>query len=225
MPKRTIRIPIMDGAEVLRQIAGERGVVQLLADHTLFLHPKTVAQTGGKAVFPVIRRFAMRGREETVDGTDVICCDNDTPTRAFLWAAGRGPGRDVQYNHVWTDSGNPHTYTALWNLCATPAFLAKLTDGTTHPKTVAAVQYRSYELFGYCPAEPPTAPDGYGDIHWAEPLDPVLDLEAELRARLNDSPGSRAALAARTIGWLFSDGPDDRLRVPTARANNAPEVP
>jgi hypothetical protein len=45
----------------------------------------------------------------------------------------------VQTNHVWGDPKNPETYAALWNLCITPAFLAKCTDGRHHPEVHAAL--------------------------------------------------------------------------------------
>ena len=60
-------------------------------------------------------------------------------------------GRDVQVNHVWADAKNRDTYTALWNLCVTPAFLAKTTDGSNHPEVIEALKYRSVELFGHVP--------------------------------------------------------------------------
>ncbi len=91
------------------------------------------------------------------DGRPVLFDDNTTPTWTFLWAAGRNKGPDVQYNHVWTDSQNPTLYTALWNLCATPAVLAKTTDGQNHPEVRRALQYRAYHLYGAHPAggQPP----------------------------------------------------------------------
>lgn len=111
----------------------------------------------------------------------------------------------MQFNHVWSDSKNWRHYTALWNLCATPAFLAKLTDGTRRPETVSALKYRAWELYQHSVGEPPTKPSGYDDLEWLDPLDPIPDLEAELRQRLNENPKSRAAISARTLGWLFSD--------------------
>jgi hypothetical protein len=40
----------------------------------------------------------------------------------------------------------PEIYTALWNLCATPAFLAKTADGQNHPKVRVALKYRAFDL-------------------------------------------------------------------------------
>lgn len=201
--------PILDGLGALERLVGDNGLPATLGENTVFLHPDTVAKTKGSALFPVIRKFAMRGQPDVIDGRHVICCDNDTPTRAFLWSAGRARGRDVQYNHVWMDSQNPDTYTALWNLCVTPSFLAKLTDGKHHPDTVALLQYRAYDLYGHKAGDPPTKPAGYDDLRWHEPPEPAPDLESVLRQRLQANPRSRAAVAARTIGWLFSDWKPD----------------
>jgi hypothetical protein len=60
--------------------------------------------------------------------------DNASPTDAFLWSAGIAKGPDVQFNNLWSLSRDPDSYTALWNICATPAFLAKTTDGSNHPE-------------------------------------------------------------------------------------------
>ena len=69
--------------------------------------------------------------------------DNTSPTLAFLWAASRAQGPDVQFNHVRNDSANPDAYTALWNIRATPALLAKTTDGSNHPELVAGLRCRA----------------------------------------------------------------------------------
>lgn len=217
----TARPPLIDGAAALERLAaGAGGVTAVLAANTIFLHPDTVAQVGGQPLFRVIRDQRRRGEIATVDDgehgpTDVMCCDNHSPTVAFLWAAGRSRGVDVQFNHVWSESTNWRRYTALWNLCATPAFLAKLTDGAGRGGSVAALKYRAWDLYGQPVGEPPSKPAGYNDLRWLDPLDPVADLEAQLRERLAASPKSRAAISARTLGWLFSDWqPDQSLSGP-----------
>ena len=98
--------------------------------------------------------------------------DNTTPTLAFLWSARRKKGPDVQYNHVFGDPRSPATYTALWNLCVTPAFLAKTTDGSNHPEVLAALRYRVVELYGCWPEgeERPSEPAGYQALAWPNPL-------------------------------------------------------
>jgi len=132
--------------------------------------------------------------------------DNRSPTLAFTWAAQQLKGRDVQFNHVWADAKSRSTYTALWNLCVTPAFLAKTTDGSNHPEVTDALKYRSFELFGYVPKglsalKPPV---GYETLRWRDSPPPVDDLEALFRYRLSRSPKSGPANSARELGWLFS---------------------
>jgi hypothetical protein len=209
--------PVLDGDAMLRELATAAGypsLLHLLASHTVFLHPETVRQTGGRAVFPVVRG-PRRGERGQVEGVDVVFDDNTTPTYAFLWAADRTRGQDVQYNHVWDNQGrNPDTYTALWNLCVTPASLAKLTDGSAHSETFNLLRCRSFELFGYQPAglDPPVPNADYESVRpfWAPTPEPV-NLELALRRQLATKPRSKAAMAAREIGWLFSDGPDDTI--------------
>jgi hypothetical protein len=205
----------MDGMSALYATLGRAGYASTLdavAAHTLFLDPITVAQTRGEPVFPVIRNPNRRGEFTEIDGRSAMYDDNTTPTLVLLWAARRTRGPDVQYNHVFGDPRNPATYTALWNLCVTPAFLAKTTDGSNHPEVLAALRYRVVELYGYWPAgeECPAEPPGYRALTWAPFPDPIENLEAELRARLAQAPASPPARAAREIGWLFSSWEPDR---------------
>lgn len=204
--------PILDGRVALDEMtraAGWPSVPAALAAHTVFLSPETVAQTSGRALFPIVRDPRRRGQfGQLDDGRQVLYDDNTTPTDVFLWSAQRNRGPDIQFNHVWTCSSDPDSYTALWNVCCTPAFLAKTTD--THPEAVATLQYRSHELYGCRPAgQPlPTRPEGYSQVSWHESPPAVDDLEAVLRSRMKAAPRSRASLVAAELGWLFSDGPD-----------------
>jgi hypothetical protein len=207
--------PILNGVKSLEAVlrkANYRSVVAAVAEFTVFLHPTTVAQTRGEPLFPVIRDMVRRGEFATLsDGRRVLLDDNTSPTRAFLWAAERTKGADVQFNHVWIASNEVRCYTALWNICATPAFLAKTTDGRNHPDVTAALRYRSFELFGHLPpgSSLPERPSFYEELVWAPSPPPVADLEVVLRRRLASNPRSRPALAAREIGWLFSSWQPD----------------
>jgi hypothetical protein len=192
--------------------AGWTSVTHAVAAYTIFLDPATVALTGGRAVFPVVRDPARRGQfGRLADGRAVLFDDNTTPTDKFLWAAQRTRGRDVQFNHVWSAPSNPDTYTALWNLCCTPAFLAKTTD--THPQVVAALRYRASQLFGCVPdgEPPPVTPARFDDLRWAVAPLPVTDLEIVFRQRMRAAPNRRATLVAARLAWLYSDGPDSTL--------------
>jgi hypothetical protein len=160
-----------------------------------------------------MRNVSERGSIEEVEQRYVLLDDNTSPTDAFLWAAGipRSQIREVQFNHVWTAARNPDAYTALWNVCATPAFLAKTTDGNNHPEVVAALRYHSYRLFGHVPsgASVPDEPKLYSELRWAPHPEPQTDLQTTLRSRLLRTPKSRTTKACREIGWLFSDWKSD----------------
>ena len=209
------REQILDGTAALDEFvrrAGYPSIEAAVAHHTVFLDPATVTQTGGGALFPVIRNAARRGIVDVVDGREVMHCDNTTPTLAFLWAADRSNGPDIQFNHVWSRSSDPDCYTALWNLCCTPAFVAKTSD--THGTIVELLRYRSYDLYGHRPlgVAAPTPPVGYQSLEWAAMPPPATDLEQRLRLRMLSAPKARPTIAARTIGWLYSQGPDTHLR-------------
>jgi hypothetical protein len=155
--------------------AGYPSVAAAVAEHTVFLHPETVMQTRGSALFPVVRSMARRGQIDVHgDGRRVLFDDNLSPTNAFVWAGRISRGRDVQFNHIWTASDNRDAYTALWNLCATPAFLAKTTDGSNHPEVTAALRFRAYSLYGALPeGEPaPPEPESYDHPRWAPHPEP-----------------------------------------------------
>jgi hypothetical protein len=196
-------------------------VSQAVAALTAFVHPDTVAATGNAAIFPVIRaRFgADRGRYIVQeDGRAVMADDNRAPTCAFLWSSGYITGgakalfADVQINHVWTDSQNPHIYSSLANLCMTPSFLAKLTD--TDPHVQALLHRRAFDLFGFVPAGPPvpSVPPGYHALRWCEPMARAADPEAIMRRAMSSKPRDRVTRCAREIGWLFSNfQPDTTL--------------
>ena len=220
-PRTMARSPIvLDGISALDSVlrrAGYASTAAAVAEHTVFIDPRSVAQTGGRPVFPVIRDMVRRGTFETLaTGRKVLLDDNTTPMLTFLWAANRNRGPDVQYNHVWSEAKNPDLYTALWNLCATPAFLAKTTDGLNHPEVRAALQFHAYELYQAHPPgqKPPQRPEGYDDLRWAPMPEAVPDVEAAFHLRLAAAPKSRPAIAARTIGWLFSGWqPDQSLSI------------
>ena len=210
---------ILDGAEALEDVLGRAGhrKLEVVAKYTVFLHPETVKQTNGEALFRIARTrdSARRGCTiERPDGSKVMVDDNTSPTLAFKWAAQQGRGPDIQFNHIYTGTNDPDLYTALWNICVTPAFLAKLTDVKRHADVVAALQRRSFDLYGHKPKGElePEPPEGYDSLEWHDPPPPVDDLESVLRRRLKGAPRSTPAKACREIGWYFSRWqPDDTL--------------
>jgi hypothetical protein len=198
----------LDGRVALEAIISSsqyRTMAQAVASLTLFTHPETVRQTEGKALFAAIRNPKRVGDIVEHEGGQVLLDDNKSPTDAFLWANGlsrRGP--DTQFNHLYAASLDVDAYTALPNICMTPAFIAKMTD--TNREIQHLLQYHCYQLYdGWTPhgKTPPSKPDNYAILEWAAPLDPVSDVKATILRAMATKPKSRTVLAAKQIGWLF----------------------
>ncbi len=181
-------------------------VAQAIASLTLFSHPETVRQTGGKAIFPVVRTQSRVGQHGEQEGRTVMFDDNRSPTSAFRWANGLASGRaDIQFNHVYPVSLDIDAYTALPNICMTPAFIAKLTDMDDEIRRL--LEYRVFKLYGWTPKgmSPPDAPANYEILEWAAPLPAVADVRANLERAMANKPKDRTVMAARALGWLFGD--------------------
>ena len=198
-----------DGLASLRSIIESsqyKTIAQAVASLALFTHPDTVRQTGGRAVFLAIRDARRVGEIAEVGGRKVMLDDNKSPTDAFLWANRISRrGRDTQFNHIYAASGDPDAYTALPNICMTPAFIAKLTDTSEEIKQL--LQFRSYELYGWVlpMKEPPSRPDDYDKLEWASPLDPVDDVRQAVEDAMARKPKDRTVQSARKLGWLFDE--------------------
>jgi len=69
--------------------------------------------------------------------------------------------------------------------------------------------YRSWDLYGWRPAglEPPERPSGYAALEWAAPLPPIPNLRERLQAVFAKRPKDRTVLAARRLGWVWSEPP------------------
>lgn len=190
-------------AGVIRQTS-YRGLEQAVASLTIFSHPDTVAQTGAKAIFPIVRNAARRGTVERRNKNLIGLDDNKSPTDAFLWAneIGKRPA-DLQFNHIYARSDDPDCYTNLANLCASPAFLAKLTD--TNPDIIALLQFRAFDLYGWKPDEldQPKEPIGYSALDWFPPLAPAANVQKALNEQLKRRRDRTSRMVAQT-GWLFS---------------------
>lgn len=196
-----------DALEAIIASSQYRTIAQAVASLTLFSHPRTVRQTGGRALFPAIRNPRRVGQIDTHNGKRVLLDDNKSATDAFLWANGlsrRGP--DTQFNHVYATSLDSEAYTALPNICMTPAFIAKLTDTSEDVRNL--LRYRSYQLYEWTPAghEPPERPEDYEALEWAAPLPPVEDVRAAITAAMATKQKDRTVVAVRQLGWLFSEG-------------------
>jgi len=195
-----------DGFEVLRALIAAspyKTVAQAVASQTLFSHPDTVAQTQCKPVLRVIRNAARRGEIIEVDGQRVGLDDNKAPTDVFRWCNNlMQPMRDVQFNHVYTDSQDPESYTCFANLCVTPSFLAKLTD--THPEVRALLQFRAWQLYGWRPkqAAQPQEPEGYAALVWAPCLPPVGDVREAFEVVAKRRVKDRTTMFKSELGLL-----------------------
>lgn len=206
---KTIHEFDLDGFSALRCLvikSGYRSLAQAIASLTVFSHPKTVAQTSWKAVFPIIRNLKRRGEVEKINGRCVGFDDNTSPTQAFMWANGLSKrGRDLQFNHVYNCSTDPECYTNLANLCITPTFLAKLTD--TDHGIQEQLRYRAFDLYGWHPGgwQAPVKPEGYDDLNWADTIEPQSDVKASLKRRVAKLNNRTTKMIAQT-GWHFEQG-------------------
>ena len=91
-----------DGELALEEVLLESeygSIEQAIASLTLFTHPETVEQTDAEALFRIRRARAGETRGQIVQSERVVLCDNDSPTRAFLWANGMTHNQysDVQF--------------------------------------------------------------------------------------------------------------------------------
>lgn len=213
-PLSDLRALRFDGREALVRVIEQSAygsLPQAVASLAAFSNPKTVAQTAGRNMFRVVRArlstLSVRGSyADAKDGAGrVMLDDNRSPAVAFEWSHSIRSRPDVQVNHIWQLSQEVSAYTSLANLCLTPSFLAKLTD--THEETRALLRYRAYDLFGYWPLKehPPTKPELYDSLQWAEPLPPVSNLEVVLREAMRTKRKDRVVTSARELGWVFSD--------------------
>ena len=196
-----------------------RSLEQAVASLAVFAHPDTVKQTENRNLFRVIRQRELHERGRLYEYGDthgrVMYDDNHSPTWAFDWthAIKWWKDRDIQYNHVWSRSREVEYYTSLANLCVTPTFLAKLTDG--EDAIALLLRYRAFCLYGFWPDPDtePTMPPGYRDLNWADTLPAVPDLEATLLAAMRLKPRNSLVQSVREIGWFFSGfNPDPELR-------------
>jgi hypothetical protein len=179
-----------------------RTIEQALASLTVFVSPRTVEEMNNQPVFRMARgRFEQRGKIDYE--RRVMFDDNRGPIMAFRWATGfSGKTAHLQFNHVHAQSDNMDFYTALSNICVTPTFLAKVTDG----HGALLLRFRAWELFGLLPPSgaAPKMPEGYDRLEWAAPLDPLADVEGMMRKTMSTKPKDRVTQSVRELGWVYS---------------------
>ncbi|OIN61208.1 hypothetical protein [Arsenicibacter rosenii] len=197
-----------NGYAVLQSILDQThgGVAQAFAQFALFSHPDTVAQTNNKALFPIIRTRNNKDRGKVLIDEKLVLCDNTSCHHAFLWTHSLKSEeiQDVQFNHVYSIN-KPEYYTSLANICVTPAFLAKLTDGNDEIK--ALLRYRVWDIYGFVPEgfEIPPKPTQYDELKWAPFMPAVPDLKTTITERLKNCKSNRTLTAVREFGWLLGD--------------------
>ncbi|MBL7543171.1 MAG: hypothetical protein JNL11_05110 [Bdellovibrionaceae bacterium] len=174
----------------------------LIAKYTLFTHPNIVEQTKNENIFQIIRDLKNRGKISEYNGIMLMACDNTGPQHAFEWANGGIKKTDIQINHIYALSKDVKSYTSLANLCATPAFLAKLTDTDDEIKNL--LRYRAFELYGYYIGSPPTKPENYQNLVWHKFMQGPSNLEKFFLQRIDECPKSRTALSVKELGWFFN---------------------
>lgn len=201
----------LDGFEALKSLveASDYGSIQqAIASLTVFSHPETVAQTGAKAIFLIVRDLKRRGKVAEVNGRLIGFDDNTSPTEALCWANDwtKRP-RDLQFNHVYTRSSDPDCYTNLANICVSPSFLAKLTD--TDPYIQSLLRYQAFDLFGWLPIEPQELirPSNYENLIWAKPLLPRYYVVERLKRQIANRTNRTTRIIKQT-GWLFEETKD-----------------
>lgn len=189
---------------------------QAIASLTIFSSPEAVRMSKGRPVFRSIRWRAAdadkKGAITRLGDQWVFHDDNQTPANAILWAnqISRKKKSDLQINHIWDRSQDVDSYTALWNLCITPCFLAKLTD--TDRKVQSLLRYHATKIYGeFVPQglRETEEPPGYVALRWAAYPKPFPDgeaMKASMLKRMQRAPKSRTTICARDVGWCFSDG-------------------
>lgn len=153
-------------------------LVALVADVALWVDPAVHARHVGPtnatgAVRPDVRRARPGSGERAGAVVEGIRLDrNNYAGQAIRAAIGvsRPELAGYQACHVWPDSCyDPRYHTVLANLVLVPAPLVSLTDHD--PDVIAALKYRSFELYGWHPDESPAPakPDRYPPS-WPTPL-------------------------------------------------------
>ena len=171
--------PKYDGVAMLRDAATRHGIClsTLVAETGLWAHPevhkKLLAVGGSAAVYPNCRRArAGQGERRGQHVGNLKLDDNTYANNAIKGALGvsRANLSGFETCHIWPLTCYDERYhTAIANLVLLPRALAALTDHDADVR--AALQYRSYVLYGWHPSESsePLRPANYPET-WLDPL-------------------------------------------------------
>jgi hypothetical protein len=199
-----------DALTVVREACQRHGIdlAVLVAETAIWANPEVhrrlVAENGAGAFFPGLRRARVGAGEirgTAIDG--VRLDDNSGPNQAIKKAIGLAPGRVKGFEtcHLWPGTAYDERYhTVIANLVLLPRSLAGLSDHA--PEIQAILQYRSFELYSWHPAEveAPAKPEGYPSC-WREPepFTPVIALTLARRfSNASPSQGAKAPTAEAT---------------------------
>lgn len=215
----------LDGDDVLLEVTARHNIDLriLVAETGLWVHPSLhhdlLARTGSAAMRPNIRRGRRAHNEERGGARDGIRFDDNSYANAAIKRAmnlGQGRIRHYETCHVWPETCYDERYhTAIPNLVLLPRALAGLSD--KHAAIIAALQYRSFELYGWHPEEVPAPqrPDGYPSC-WREPMPRTPMPRTPMRARAQ-ADGSAGATRIRTAGMAGESMDGGELSFVTGR--------
>lgn len=175
---------LMDGCEKLGIKLPELvAACSVWASPEIFRHLRADNDLG---VWYLNVRRARSGETRRTTSPDGILLDDNTyantAMKQALPAGARGFDNCVVC-HVWPISCyNERYHTCLANLVILPSALASLTD--FDPQVRAALQFRSWELYGWHPRdqERPLRPEAYPD-NWREPEAAAADVWKRLKSR------------------------------------------
>ena len=169
----------------------------LVAETGVWAHPDAfhylLAQNGTGSYFPGTRRARAGAGERPSQQLNGERLDSNTyANHAGKRAVGLGRGaKGFEVCHVWPLSCYDSRYhSCIANLVLLPRPLAGLTD---HDEEIACVlQYRSYELYGWHPAEAPrpVRPSFY-PTNWRKPEGFTAEIKRAIdrrRASIDEAP-------------------------------------
>lgn len=196
MSQPSAQLDELDG-DLLVAAAVERlgiDLSSLLAETAIWASPEVFqllkSENAHATWYPMARRaYEKRGEKKGQRVGDVRLDDNTYANVAIKRAVGRtGCIRNVHACHVWPRTAyDQRYYTCIANLVLLPRSIAGLSDH--HPPMTAALQYRSFDLYGWYPAEiagepqsPPVKPPAY-PTNWREPEPITPEIRDAVRRR------------------------------------------
>lgn len=160
------------------------------------------------AVRPHVRRARLGSGEQPGTVVEGVRLDrNNYAGQAIRDALGvpRSELAGYQACHVWPETCyDPRYHTALANLVLVPAPVVSLTDHD--PDVIAALKYRSFELYGWHPVEasPPARPASYPSS-WRAPLARAASPRpAAVPARVGEARSVRAGSQREVMQRLWA---------------------